>query len=198
MIPTTNLQRAVFASLFIALTATVPAQNNPPAPAVGHDTDALAKEVANPVSSLISFPIQENLDIGFAGGGWRSTTNIQPVYPSTLNENWKMINHAILPVIYQDDVTHNGTDFGLADTMIENFFSPSKHSANAPTGASAWFSECCFRNKRDTPCLDTSPISYGNILTQRRKDAEPIHNARINYVFPHFAYSKTPRLRASA
>lgn len=133
MISSTNSHRAAFIIKLVTLAATLPAQNQPLPPAGGHDADALAKEVANPVSSLISFPIQENIDFGFAGGGWRSTTNIQPVYPSILSENWKMINRAIFPVIYQGDVTHNGTDFGLGDTTIEIFFSPSKHSASGMT-----------------------------------------------------------------
>ena len=40
----------------------------------------LAKQLANPISSLISVPIQSNLDFGIGpGDGTKWTTNIQPV-----------------------------------------------------------------------------------------------------------------------
>lgn len=98
-------------------------QNTPAAP---QDTQALAKKLANPVASLISFPIQMNFDFGMGtGSGWRMTTNIQPVIPIALNKDWNLISRTILPVIHQGNVVAPGTgQSGLGDVVQSIFFSP--------------------------------------------------------------------------
>jgi hypothetical protein len=57
---------------------------------LGGDTE-LAQELSNPIAELISIPIQMNYDrnIGPQDNGWKLQTNIQPVIPFHLNENWK-------------------------------------------------------------------------------------------------------------
>lgn len=101
------------------------AQNTPAAP---QDTQALAKKLANPVASLISFPIQMNFDFGMGtGSGWRMTTNIQPVIPIALNKDWNLISRTILPIIHQGNVVAPGTgQSGLGDVVQSIFFSPNK------------------------------------------------------------------------
>ena len=70
------------------------------AQAQGHDADALAKQLANPVSSLISVPFQNNLDWGVGPSEKaRYTLNIQPVVPLPVSENWNLIVRTILPVV---------------------------------------------------------------------------------------------------
>lgn len=66
-----------------------------------HAEDAdLAQKLSNPVADLISVPIQSNYDFGIGpGDGTRWTTNIQPVIPIGLNEDWNLISRTILPVI---------------------------------------------------------------------------------------------------
>ena len=86
----------------------------------------LAKQLNNPISSLISVPFQANEDfnIGPAGGN-RFFLNIQPVIPISLNQDWNLIVRTILPVISQTDVFgHSGTQSGLGDTTQSFFFSP--------------------------------------------------------------------------
>jgi hypothetical protein len=101
------------------------AQNPPAAP---QDTQALAKKLANPVASLISFPIQMNFDFRMGtGSGWRMTTNIQPVIPIALNKDWNLISRTILPIIHQGNVIAAGTgETGLGDVVQSIFFSPNK------------------------------------------------------------------------
>ncbi|WP_234047153.1 transporter [Luteolibacter pohnpeiensis] len=94
--------------------------------ALGEESD-LAKQLANPVASLISLPIQSNYDFGIGpGDGTRWTTNIQPVIPFELTEHWNLISRTILPVIDQQGITPGGSsdEFGLGDTVQSFFFSP--------------------------------------------------------------------------
>ncbi|RJF91013.1 hypothetical protein [Sphingomonas cavernae] len=87
----------------------------------------LAKQLSNPVASLISVPLQQNIDFGGGpdGGGVKSTLNIQPVVPVSLGPKWNVIVRTILPVVYQSDISAPGAnEFGLGDTTQSFFFSP--------------------------------------------------------------------------
>jgi len=101
------------------------------APAGGTDADALAKQLANPVASLISVPLQLNYDdgIGPDGDGERWSLNIQPVAPFSISEGWNVISRTILPVIYQD-VPPGGSNSGIGDTTQSLFFSPKEPTAS--------------------------------------------------------------------
>ena len=89
----------------------------------------LAKQLANPVASLISVPFQFNYDRNFGNNddGERVLLNIQPVVPLSISDDWNLISRTILPVIWQDDVIPNeGTQFGLGDVVQSAFFSPAE------------------------------------------------------------------------
>lgn len=66
----------------------------PASQVAAQDASDLAKELSNPVSSLISVPFQYNYDSGIGpdSDGHRSTVNFQPVIPITLNENWNLVS----------------------------------------------------------------------------------------------------------
>jgi hypothetical protein len=86
----------------------------------------LADKLANPVASLISVPLQNNLTYGIGPyNGIKYQINIQPVVPFKLSENLNLITRYILPVIDQQDVTgENMHEFGLSDATVTAFFAP--------------------------------------------------------------------------
>jgi len=102
----------------------------------GQGDAELAQELSNPVADLMSIPFQMNYDrdIGPADDGWKLQTNIQPVIPFGLNENWNLITRTIVPVIYQKDIFPGaGSQFGLGDINLSLFFSPKKPTSGGIT-----------------------------------------------------------------
>ena len=98
------------------------------------ESDAeLAQELTNPLANLVTVPLQMNLDqrIGPVDDGTKLATNIQPVVPFEVNDDWNLITRTIMPVIYQDDLFPGaGSQFGLGDINLSLFLSPRKPTAS--------------------------------------------------------------------
>ena len=90
---------------------------------------SLARQLANPVASLISVPFQFNYDrgIGVQENIQRANLNIQPVVPFQLSANWNLISRTILPVVNLQGAAGPETgQLNFGDTVQSLFLSPAK------------------------------------------------------------------------
>jgi hypothetical protein len=88
----------------------------------------LANKLSNPVASLISVPLQNNIDWGIGDhNGSKNVLNVQPVIPIKLSSKWNLITRWIIPVVTQRDITTEGVNqAGLSDATLSAFISPSE------------------------------------------------------------------------
>ena len=115
------------ASCLVALASTVADAQQPAAAAPAADQSAdLAKKLSNPISDLVSVPLQFN---------WQQKVgplelsqfilNFQPVMPFELNKHWNLIARVIMPFIGQPPFVVNGEGAnGIGDITASFFFSP--------------------------------------------------------------------------
>jgi len=92
------------------------------------DAESVAKKLNNPVSSMVSVPLQFNWDQGVGvNDDLRTTINFQPVIPMRLTQDVNLITRFILPYVSQPVLVPGGdTTNGTSDILLSFFLSPSK------------------------------------------------------------------------
>jgi hypothetical protein len=109
--------------------------------AADDDAGKLAKDLSNPVASLISLPFQFNDDCCFGPkDGGRVLLNIQPVIPVKLSDDMTVIVRTILPVIGEDEFAPGaGSHIGFGDVTQSFFFAPTPEPGGWIWGAGPVF-----------------------------------------------------------
>jgi len=87
----------------------------------------IAKKLANPLAAIVSIPIQvhykPNMGLNDEGSEW--LTNIQPIVPFTINDEWTLLTRTIIPIISQDTgIPSVGTVDGVGDILFTAWLAP--------------------------------------------------------------------------
>ena len=101
---------------------------------VAEDTPDIVKQSQNPVASLISVPVQNNLEFGVGPKGEQADVlNLEPVIPLHLTADWNLITRTIVPFLYEPYLGPGvGNTGGLGDINFSMYLSPAK------TGTLIW------------------------------------------------------------
>jgi hypothetical protein len=197
------------ASCLVALASTVVDAQQPAAAAPAADQSAeLAKKLSNPISDLVSVPLQFNWDQKV---GPRELSqfvlNFQPVMPFELNENWNMIARVILPFIGQPPFLVNGEGAsGIGDITASFFFSPKSDSGFTWGVGPAFGLPASYQPTIGSGHWSIGPtavalkqhdkLTYGVLVNQLWSVAGDDRRPEVNQMFvePFFAYQTTKTL----
>lgn len=83
---------------------------------INASTEGLQKATENPVSDLVSVPLQNNTNFNI--GPYNRTPNvlnIQPIIAIHLTNKWNLITRTILPMVWQQFPAGPGGQYGTGD-----------------------------------------------------------------------------------
>ncbi len=168
------------------------------------EAQELAVKLSNPVASLISVPLQSNVDyeIGLYHGS-KYTLNFQPVVPFQLSGKLNLITRYIIPIIDQQNIKAEGSrEFGLSDATISGFVSPAAGNNGWMWGAGSAFlipmgTDDLLSTRKwgagPTALLlrQASGLTYGFLVNQLWSFAGDKDRDELNQMFlqPFFAYN---------
>lgn len=170
----------------------------------------LAKQLANPVASLVSVPFQANWEYQVGPEErTRFLMNFQPVMPFTLNENWNLIARVIVPVVSQPPLVAGAEPtFGIGDLVTSFFVSPARGSlvwgvgpvALLPVSADPFIgSERWGAGPTAVVLKQLGPVTIGALANHIWSYGGNADRNRVNATFlqPFFSYSAKSGLSLS-
>ena len=154
--------------------------------------EELAKQLANPVASLVSLPLQFNWDSGVGPDeGLRSIVNFQPVLPMRVNDDWNLIGRFILPFVGQPSLVTDGqATFGTGDILLSGFLSP------AQPGAVVWGVGPALTLPTTTdPFLGSGKWSVGPTGIVLKQSGPWTYGALFNHLWSYASVSQSAKNR---
>jgi hypothetical protein len=176
----------------------------PAGTAIADDVSDIAKKVQNPISDLISLPLEHNMDFDVGPEEEiQHIFNAAPIFPIKLSDSWLLVNRAIIPVIDLPLLAPGvGDEFGLGDINYTPFLSPREAGGNTfwgigpsitfPTasepilGAEKWLLGPSFLVMKEAP-----PWSLGFLVSNSWSVGGEEDRADVNFGFiqPWFYYN---------
>jgi hypothetical protein len=125
-VTTIRFAHTVVTPLFVAFIIASPclaSAQAPPGPEEPLSQQELAKKIVNPLTDVVSVPLQFNwLNNVGPDKELRTVTYLQPVVPMSLNDRWNVIGRWMMP--YMSNPASFGGSTGMGDIMAQAFFSP--------------------------------------------------------------------------
>ncbi|HMU62881.1 MAG TPA: hypothetical protein PKA66_13945 [Gemmatimonadales bacterium] len=116
----------LLAMLVVGAPSALMAQQEETAAEINARAEALAKQAQNPVADMVSLPVQFNWTTGGGlGDETQQITNIQPVLPLAITDDWLLISRTIVPLV---NLPGPGGERikGVADIQEQIFLTPKK------------------------------------------------------------------------
>ena len=103
-----------------------PDEHKPVTDASKANEDDIAKELENPIGNLTVLPLENYTNFGVGPhDGTQNILEFEPVVPIHLNQDWNLINRAIIPVVWNPDLSpFPSVPQAFAPTDYSAFFSP--------------------------------------------------------------------------
>lgn len=167
-------------AIFLVVSCVDSAQGQGRGEAKTGDAEELAKQLSNPIASLVSIPLQFNWEQGVGtNDDLRTVINFQPVVPFSLNEDWNLIGRVILPYLSQPALVPGATtSSGTGDMLLSMFFSPAK-----PRGAIWGIGPVMALPTTTDPFLSSGKWSAGPTAVVLKQSGQWTYGALVNHLW---------------